>query len=65
MVAEGVLIPCRADWACTDHSHRAFLDITYHGGAARQINKSPWCAAHALCWTYEPANRAPMRTWYP
>lgn len=62
MVEDGVLIPCKVDLACSDHSAKAFAGLQVDG---RHIERSPWCTDYALFWTYEPGNRTPMREWHP
>ncbi len=54
MVEEGVLVPCKVDIPGTDRMTLQFKNV-------RHIEQSAWCTDFALCWTYEPGNRTPMR----
>ncbi len=57
MVRDGVLIPVQVDLASSDPLSLQYKNASY-------IRNSPWCAAHALFWTYRPVNTTPMREWH-
>lgn len=61
MTEANVLRPLKVDFAGAHISARANADFFYEK-PARYVASQPWSEAHALLWTYEPVNRAPMRS---